>query len=146
MEYELKFMEIKQDFTWEMDIDILSSEVKTKKYTYFGTYFTHENYHRRLAGRKLPMEKPNNGWVLQGWNSSVTKKYLLIFKDASRVEAVLAVWYILVSVCFQTNWQLMSLSTKRKGQGFMLKVSQKYQRIIAILKLSWFSTTHKPVK
>ena len=49
-----------------MDIDILSSEVKTKKYTYFGTYFTHENYHRRLANRKLPMEKPNNGWVLQG--------------------------------------------------------------------------------
>lgn len=60
-------MKRKQDFTWEMDIDILSSEVKTKKYTYFGTYFTHENYHRRLSGRKLPMEKPNNGWVLQGW-------------------------------------------------------------------------------
>ena len=56
-----------EDFTWEMDIDILSSEVKTRKYTYFGTYFTHENYHRRLANRKLPMEKPNNGWVLQGW-------------------------------------------------------------------------------
>ena len=30
-----------EDFTWEMDIDILSSEVKTRKYTYFGTYFTH---------------------------------------------------------------------------------------------------------
>ena len=74
MEYELKFMEIKQDFTWEMDIDILSSEVKTKKYTYFGTYFTHENYHRRLAGRKLPMEKPNNGWVLQGLKQPDHKK------------------------------------------------------------------------
>ena len=42
-----------------MDIDILSSEVKTRKYTYFGTYFTHENYHRRLANRKLKPKIPN---------------------------------------------------------------------------------------
>ena len=72
-------MKRKQDFTWEMDIDILSSEVKTKKYTYFGTYFTHENYHRRLSGRKLPMEKPNNGWVLQGWYQNKPKEILKYF-------------------------------------------------------------------
>jgi len=56
-----------EDFTWEMDLDILSPEQKTRKYTYFGTFFTKENYHRRLRNRpNLPMTKPNNGWVLQG--------------------------------------------------------------------------------
>lgn len=56
-----------EDFTWEMDLDILSPEQKTRKYTYFGTFFTKDNYHRRLRNRpSLPMTKPNNGWVLQG--------------------------------------------------------------------------------
>jgi len=55
-----------EDFSWEVDVDILSPETKTRKYTYFGTYFTKDNYHRRLANRPLAMNKPNNGWVLQG--------------------------------------------------------------------------------
>ena len=54
------------DFSWEVDVDILSPETKTRKYTYFGTYFTKDNYHRRLENRPLAMNKPNNGWVLQG--------------------------------------------------------------------------------
>lgn len=55
-----------EDFSWEVDVDILSPVSKTRKYTYFGTYFTKDNYHRRLHNRPLAMDKPNNGWVLQG--------------------------------------------------------------------------------
>ena len=54
-----------EDFSWQMEVD-LYRDGKTVEVTYFGTYFTHANYHPRLSSRPLKMSKPNNGWVLQG--------------------------------------------------------------------------------
>merc|ERR1712050_355567 len=67
---DLSFMKIGseklfEDFSWEMDVD-LYRRGRTYHLTYFGTYFTHANYHPRLSKRPLKMSKPNNGWVLQG--------------------------------------------------------------------------------
>ena len=67
-QYQMKIANgrLYEDFSWEMDVAIWRDKNVDYVYTYFGTYFTHANYHPRLANRPLKMSKPNNGWVLQG--------------------------------------------------------------------------------
>ena len=72
-----------EDFSWKMDIDIYRKGRNPAALTYFGTYFTHANYHHRLANKPLKMSKPNNGWVLQGCISCRDCQVCMIYSGVS---------------------------------------------------------------